>query len=157
MLNEQQQQNIHIFAILGTHKHCFKVRCNASSYTRVFRSVLIKDHAHPFFEKHEILASERRLSLQMYSRLCETMKQLRNSCLIVYKDFPRFPQDLPVFVDKRRYNGGSCLHVQAHNRFFPSGLYNRSWFPPRIGGLSACMGNVVHSTYTTGKALEPVV
>ena len=46
MLNEQQQQDIHILAILGTYKHCFKVRCNASSYTRVFSSVLIKDHTH---------------------------------------------------------------------------------------------------------------
>jgi len=62
---------------------------------------------------------------------------------------------LPVFVDKRRYNGGSCLHVQAHNRIFLSGLYNRSWFPPLIGGLSACMGNVVHSTYTTGTRALP--
>jgi len=47
------------------------------------------------------------------------------------------------------------LHVQAHNRIFPSGLYNRSWFPPRIGGLSACMGNMVHSTYTTGTRALP--
>jgi len=56
----------------------------------------------------------------------------------------------PFFVDKCRYNGGSCLHVQAHNQIFPSHLYNRSWFPLRIGGLSACIGNVIHSTYTTG-------
>ena len=102
-----------------------------------------------------MLASERRLSLQMYSRLCETMQQPRNSCLIAYKNFPRFSQDSPVFVDKRRYNGGSCLHVQAHNQIFPSNLYNRSWFPSRIGGLSACMGNVVHSTYTTGTCALP--
>jgi len=46
MLNEQQQLDIHILAILGTHKHCFKVRCNASNYKRVFHSVLIKDHTH---------------------------------------------------------------------------------------------------------------
>jgi len=59
------------------------------------------------------------------------------------------------FVDKRRYNGGSCLHVLAHNQIFPSGLYNKSWFPPCIGGLSACMGNVVHSTYTTGTRALP--
>ena len=26
---------------------------------------------------------------------------------------------------------------------------------PRIGGLSACMGNVVHSTYTTGTCALP--
>ena len=56
-----------------------------------------------------------------------------------------------------RYNGGSCLHVQAHYRIFPSGLYNRSWFPPCIGGLSAYMGNVVHSTYTTGARALPDV
>ena len=93
----------------------------------------------------------------MYSRLCETMQQPRNSCLIAYKNFTRFPQDSPVFVDKRRYNGGSCLHVQAHNRFFPSSLYNRFWFPLLIGGLSACMGNVVHSTYTTGTRALPVI
>ena len=32
----------------------------------------------------------------------------------------------------------------------------RSWFPPHIGGLSACMGNVVHSsTYTTGTRALP--
>jgi len=45
--------------------------------------------------------------------------------------------------------------VQAHNRIFPNGLYNRSWFSPRIGGLSACMGNVVHGTYTTGTRALP--
>ena len=59
----------------------------------------------------------------MFSRICETMQQPRNSCSIAYKNFPHFPQDSPVFVDKRRYNGGSCLHVQAHNQIFPSGLY----------------------------------
>ena len=45
--------------------------------------------------------------------------------------------------------------MQAHNRIFPSSLYNGSWFQPRIGGLSACMGNVVHSTYTTGTRALP--
>jgi len=47
MLNEQQQRDIHILAILATNKHCFKVRCNASSYTRVFRSV----RTAPIFQK----------------------------------------------------------------------------------------------------------
>ena len=58
MLNEQQQRDIRIIAILGTHKHCFKVRCNASSYTRVFRSVLIKDHTHFLKNKKYLLQKE---------------------------------------------------------------------------------------------------
>ena len=45
--------------------------------------------------------------------------------------------------------------MQAHNRISLSGLYNKSRFLPRIGGLSACMGNVVHNTYTTGTRALP--
>ena len=39
MFYEQLQQDTHILTILGDQKHCFKVRSNALSYTRAFRSV----------------------------------------------------------------------------------------------------------------------
>jgi len=84
----------------------------------------------------------------MLSRLCETMQWPRNSSLIAYKNFHNFHRIRPFFVDDRRYNGGCCLHVQAHNQISLNCLYTS--FPTRIGGLSACIGNVVHSTYTTG-------
>ena len=85
MLKEQQQQDIHILAILGTHKHYFKVRCNASSYTNVFCSVLIKAAPTSVFRSVLITHFQKnsRYSLQKESRLCETMhaiatKQLFN-------------------------------------------------------------------------------
>ena len=43
----------------------------------------------------------------------------------------------------------------AHKRISLSCLYNESSFLTRIGGLSACIGNVVHSTYTTGTHAMP--
>ena len=49
-----------------------------------------------------------------------------------------------------RYNGGYYLHVLVHNRISLNCLYNKSSVPTRIGGLSACIGNVVHKTYATG-------
>ena len=89
----------------------------------------------------------------MLSRLCETMHWPRNSSLIAYKNFHNFHRIRPFFVDDRRYNGGCCLHVQAHNQISLNCLYTS--FPTRIGGLSACMGNVVHNTYTTGTRALP--
>ena len=44
-------------------------------------------------------------------------------------------------------------HISSDNRRSTvtlSSLYNKSRLLLRIGGLSACMGNVVHNNYTTG-------
>ena len=48
-LNQLQQQDTYILAILGGHKHCFKVKSSALILQEHFALFVIKDYEYPFF------------------------------------------------------------------------------------------------------------
>jgi len=62
--NYVQQQDTYILAILGGHKHCFKVKSSALILQEHFALFVIKDYEYPFFfETHKKIALERSLTI----------------------------------------------------------------------------------------------
>ena len=90
----------------------------------------------------------------MFSSLCETMQWPLNNCLIAYKNFPQFPQDSPIFVDKGRQNAAAACMCWPLHKISLSCLCNKSSILTRMYWW-ASIGIVVHNTYTTGTCVLP--